>query len=426
VAHAKHPRPRRLARRAAVALVLALVLLSAAVALAYRPLVRALGGSWEHAPSEMAAGLGDEARALLARAYEGIDPARLVDVHAHLAGIGTDGSGCEVNARMRSWRHPLSRLRFDFYLSGAGVTDLAHADRQVVERLADLARHADLPARRYLLAFDRHYRADGTVDAAKSGFHVPNEWVWRVAREHPGLFAPAISVHPYRSDALAELERWGARGVKIVKWLPNAMGIDPADPRCDAFYATMRVHEMVLLSHTGKELAVASVADQGLGNPLRLRRPLDAGLRVIAAHCAGLGTDEDLDRPGRPRVASFELFLRLMDEERYEGLFFGDLSAVLLFNRSGEHLRTLLEREDLHARLVDGSDYPLPAIDALVHTGSFAREGYITPAESRALEEIYDYNPLVYDFALKRTLRLPASGRGFAAAAFERPPGLGL
>ena len=33
---------------------------------------------------------------------------------------------------------------------------------------------------------------------------------------------------------------------------------------------------------------------------------------------------------------NFDLFLRLMDEKRYEGLVFGEISAMTQFNRSRE------------------------------------------------------------------------------------------
>ena len=64
-------------------------------------------------------------------------------------------------------------------------------------------------------------------------------------------------------------------------------------------------------------------------------------------------------------VDNFDLFLRLMDEKRYEGLVFGELSAMTQFNRSG-NLRMMLAREDLHERVVNGSDYPLPAVNLLI------------------------------------------------------------
>src|SRR6185295_1180002 len=106
---------------------------------------------------------------------------------------------------------------------------------------------------------------------------------------------------------------------------------------------------------------------------------------------------------------NFDLFLRLMSEKRYEGLLFADISAMTQFNRSGEPLSTVLAREDLHARLVNGSDYPLPAINALIRTRPLARAGYIDESEREPLREIYGFNPLLFDFTLKRRLRLPGT-----------------
>ena len=109
------------------------------------------------------------------------------------------------------------------------------------------------------------------MDLSKTNFYMPNEQIFRLAQEYPDIFQPVISVHPYRSDALAELEKWARRGAEFVKWLPNAMGMDPADPQVDSFYRKMKEHEMILLSHTGEEQAVEAEENQAWGNPLRLR-----------------------------------------------------------------------------------------------------------------------------------------------------------
>jgi mannonate dehydratase len=117
-------------------------------------------------------------------------------------------------------------------------------------------------------------------------------------------------------------------------------------------------------------------------------------------------------------VDNFDLFLRLMDEKRYEGLLFGEISAMTQFNRSGKPLRTMLAREDLHERLVNGSDYPLPAVNLLIRTRPLVKQGYISGEQGDWLKEIYDYNPLLFDFVLKRTLKLPGASKGFPASIF--------
>jgi predicted TIM-barrel fold metal-dependent hydrolase len=138
---------------------------------------------------------------------------------------------------------------------------------------------------------DKNYRRDGSVNLDKTEFYVPNEYVFRLCEQHLDLFVPNISVSPYRPDAIAELEKWALRGAGVVKWLPNAMGLDPADPRCDPFYEKMKELDLILLSHGGEEKAVEAEADQKMGNPLLLRRPLDHGVKVIVAHLRWFGND---------------------------------------------------------------------------------------------------------------------------------------
>jgi predicted TIM-barrel fold metal-dependent hydrolase len=389
-------------------------------------LLKHAGGAFTHRPEELKERLSTKAADLVERAFDDVDPSRLFDYHTHVAGLGAGDTENFVNPKMRSWRHPLHRLKFAVYLSAAGVRDEARADQQFAERLTRLVANIERHGKYRLLAFDKHYRRDGTVNLEKTEFYVPNEYVFKLSDERPDLFEPVISVHPYRPDATEELERWAGRGGRMVKWLPNAMGIDPSDEKCDAFYAKMKGLGLVLLSHGGEEKAVESEEDQRLGNPLLLRRPLDHGVKVIVAHCAGLGDNEDLDQPGRPRAHNFRLFLRLMDEPRYEGLVFGDISAMTQFNRIGEPLSAVIAREDLHPRLVNGSDYPLPAINALIRTGPLARAGYIETQDRALLREIYGFNPLLFDFVLKRRLKLPGTDKHLPASVFMSNPALGF
>jgi len=401
-------------------LALALGLLAAlALALGHERLIDRLAGSSARASLVPGAALSPAARELVERCAQGLDPARRVDLHTHLAGQG-HGSACWVHPRMRSPLHPLAWVRYRSYLSAAGVRP-GEPDAAFVASLEALARTSPLPARHVLLAFDHRYDERGARDLEHSEFFVPNEYALAVAAEHPERFLAAISVHPYRADAVADLERLAARGARVVKWLPNAQGIDPASERCDAFYAALARLDLLLLVHTGREMAVDAAEDQELGNPLRLRRALDAGVTVIAAHCASSGESQDLDRPERPLVSSFELFLRLMDEPRYAGLLFGELSTITQINRFPRALEGLLDRPDLHARLVDGSDWPLPGIDVLYSTRALERAGFLAPGERAALEELFDFNPLLFDLCLKRTVRSPSSGRRFSAEAFLVP-----
>src|SRR5688500_7070208 len=388
-------------------------------------LVHAIGGAFTHQPEELARKLSDKASDLIKRAFDDIDPQRLVDHHVHIAGLGAGGTNAFVNRKMQTWKHPFHRLKFKVYMSSAGVADENNADVQVVERLTSLVSHINDHGKHRILAFDKHYREDGSVNLDKTEFYVPNEYVFELAGRHPEMFIPNISVNPYRPDAITELEKWARRGARIVKWLPNAMGIDPSNPKCDPFYEKMKQLDLILLSHGGEEKAVEAEEDQKLGNPLLLRRALDHGVKVIVAHCAGLGSNEDLDSRDRKLVDNFELFLRLMDDKQYEGLVFGEMSAMTQFNRAGRPLRTILEREDLHERIVNGSDYPLPAVNILIRTRPLVKQSYISQSEGESLKEIYHYNPLLFDFVLKRTLKLPGTSKTLPTSIFMTNPALG-
>ena len=385
-------------------------------------LIHYIGGAFTRKPQDLPSTLSQKTADLIKRAFDDVDPQRLVDHHVHIAGIGAGGTNAFVNAKMHTWAHPFHRLKFKVYMSSAGITDERQGDAAFVERLASLVSNIANHGKHRILAFDKHYRRDGTVDLEKTEFYVPNEYVFAIADRYPDLFVPNISVNPYRPDALQELETWATRGARVVKWLPNAMGIDPSDPQCDAFYQKMKGLDLVLLSHGGEEKAVEAEEDQKLGNPLLLRRPLDHGVKVIVAHCAGLGTNEDLDDKSRQQVDNFDLFMRLMDDKRYEGLVFGETSAMTQFNRAGRPLSTILAREDLHDRLVNGSDYPLPAVNMLVRMRPLVRSGYITADEGDSFREIYQYNPLLFDFTLKRTLKHPETRRRLPASVFMRDP----
>lgn len=381
-------------------------------------LIHSIGGAFTKQPEELNSKLSTKSSDLVKRAFDDVDPEKLIDHHVHIAGLGVGGTNAFVNPKMLSWRHPFHRLKLKVYMSSAGVSDEDNADPQVAARLAALVQSIKDHGKHRLLAFDKNYRKDGSVNLEKTEFYVPNEYVFELAGRYPELFVPNISVNPYRPDALEELEKWARRGVRIVKWLPNAMGIDPSDEKCDPFYQKMKELDLILLSHGGEEKAVEAEEDQKLGNPLRLRRALDHGVKVIVAHCAGLGSNEDLDSRDRKEIDNFDLFLRLMDDKRYEGLLFGEISAMTQFNRSGKPLQTMLAREDLHERLVNGSDYPLPAVNLLIRTRPLVKQGYINNSEAESLKEIYDYNPLLFDFVLKRTLTLPGTTRSFPASIF--------
>ena len=361
-------------------------------------------------------------------AWDGIDAARMWDCHAHLIGSGDSGGGIWLNPAMFNIANPVQYAQRLLYLNAGCVHEASGSvDQSYVERMLNLLDGMRTGVKLVLLAFDRHYAADGTALPGETAFHVPDSYAMATARLHPERFEWAASIHPFRRDSLAAL-RWAkANGARAVKWLPAAMGIDPSSPRCDAFYAELVKLDLPLVTHGGMERAVSVGTRQYLGNPLLLRRALEHGVRVVVAHCATLGENRDLDRgKDGPYVDSFSLFARLMDDPRYRATLHGDVSGIAQINRAGPALVALLEREDWHPRLLNGSDYPLPGIVPLYSVSQLAQLGVIEDRLAPLLAEVREHNPLLFDFVLKRHLR--AAGKRFPESVFEtrafldRPP----
>ena len=372
-------------------------------------------GFWNPCRAELPRRLANHE--LVKQAWEGVDANQVWDAHAHLVGTGDSGSGVYVNPQMDSVLNPGQYARRLFFLNAGCAHDApGSVDRAYVERMRNLVDALRPGVKLLLFAFERSYDEQGQPDLERTPFHVPDGYARDTARAYPAYFEWVASVHPYRRDCLEQLAKAKREGARAVKWLPSAMGIDPASPRCDAFYEQLRRLNLPLVSHAGEERAVLGREAHDFGNPLRLRRALDAGVRVVVAHCASLGQDKDLDRGGAP-VESFELFARLMQEPRYEKLVFGDIAAMTQVNRAGAHLASVLERSEWHARLLNGSDYPLPGVMPIFSVDYLVSLKLVDESAVPLLREVRLHNPLLFDFVLKRQLR--SRGKALAPRVFE-------
>ncbi len=347
-------------------------------------------------------------------ALEGVDLKQLWDGHVHLLGMGDTDSGCWVNPNFQHASDIRQRLQFMFYLNAACLTPELSQDEGYVTRLQQSA----WKNRLLLLAFDFAYNKKGERLLERSAFYTPNHYAAHLHQQFPKQFEWVASIHPYRSDALETLEwafRQGARGIK---WLPAAMGIDLADRQCEPFYQALARLEIPLLCHVGDEQAVQGTAQKEYGNPLLLRHVLDRGVKVVAAHCASLGNSVDLDKGTQgPLVENFGLFQRLMKEQRYEGLLFGDISTMTHIKRVETGLATVLREEGWQARLLYGSDYPLSGIIPLISLKFLVHLGCLNQEQARVLEQLRHVNSLLFDFVLNRHVQV--DGHRFAPEVFH-------
>src|SRR5438552_8630421 len=149
---------------------------------------------------------------------------------------------------------PKLRRRFSFVfmrcrLGVSFFADDERLEREVEAKLVETVQQTPEVDAAVVLAFDRVYGVDGRPDDANTHLAVTNEYVIELVRKHPKLLFGA-SIHPYRPDALAELERCVAAGAVLLKWLPVTQDINPADERCLPFYDALAQHRLPLLCHT--------------------------------------------------------------------------------------------------------------------------------------------------------------------------------
>ena len=303
-----------------------------------------------------------------------------IDMHVHIVGNGMRGSGCRL--KLHGWHRRLA----DFMLHQLGMTvswDRPEFDETYVELLLRWLRTSAL-THAVILAHEDVYHEDGSRIDFGSMF-IPNEYVLQLAQQNPD-FLPGVSIHPARRDALDELDHCMAEGAALLKLLPNCQNVNCSRPAYRPFWEKMAAAGLPLLAHTGGEHTVPQYRP-AYADPATLRLPLECGVKVIAAHCAtksGLG-----DRDYLPAL------LKMMQD--YPNLY-GDISALNLPLRSAG-LTTLI-RPEYHARLVHGSDFPVP-VQPL-----WARwRGLLTRAEAQFIAE--EPNVLERDYHLKVAMGFP-------------------
>ena len=351
--------------------------------------------------------------------FNGLDPNQLWDTHFHLLGTGDSGSGCWINPTLSQWWHPIDSIRRIAILNAAGIHKVQEntIDRAYITRVEQMASEFPAGAKWMLFAFDSAHDDKGNERLDWSTFKIPNDYVKSVVAKYPQRYEWVASIHPYRADAREQLALAIKAGAVAIKWLPSAMNIDLRNPRLKPFYDDLAQSQIPLIVHCGEEKAVPGAGRDELGNPLHVRAALEAGVRVIVAHCASLGKAIDLDAASQPHVPAFALFERIMNQPQFNGLLMGDISATLQVNRGGDIWRSLLKNQRWHERLLHGSDYPLPGVAPLYQLGSLVRAGVLDEKHCAPLEAVRRTNPLMFDFLLKRVVRY--EGKGFADGVFQ-------
>jgi len=263
----------------------------------------------------------------------------LIDCHVHVSAC-TPGHGSMSQRLLKSL--PFRFMRWRMGIRGHDAQTERQLERILVETIGATG---ELDGA-VVLAFDAVHDDEGRLDDANTHLYVTNDYVIELAARHPKVLFGA-SVHPYRKDAVAEIERCVAAGAVLLKWLPIVQNFDPSDPRCFPVYEALAHFRLPLLSHTGGERSLP-VLNAAVADPILLEPALKRGVTVIAAHCGTRSFPGETDF-----VPSF---VRLARE--YEKCY-GDTAALNLPTR-WYAWKTLLDDPDVRAKLVHGSDWPIP------------------------------------------------------------------
>ena len=272
----------------------------------------------------------------------------LVDCHVHVNAFHpSHGRTSKTLLDRPSFRY----LRWRLGMKGADE----QTERALVASLAAELGGANEVDAAVILAFDAVYGDDGRIDEARTHLHVENDYVIELVKREPKMLFGA-SIHPYRRDAVAELERCAMAGAVLLKWLPITQGMNPADPRCFPLYEALAHHGIPLLAHTGGEKTLPNI-DTSVADPALLVPALERGVTVIAAHC---GT-----RSAPGETCFVDTFVRMAKTHER---FYGDTSALNLPTRAYAY-RKVLDDAQVRAKLVHGSDWPIPPIPMPRHHG---------------------------------------------------------
>jgi len=268
----------------------------------------------------------------------------VIDIHVHIS----------ANQQVHGSMSPrlLGNIPFRFMKWKFGFTGTdADFDPRLEQTLANtIAGASDLNAA-VVLAFDAVYTRDGQLDAGNTHLYVANDYVMELCRRH-GNMRFGCSVHPYRKDAVEEIERCVRVGAVLIKWLPIVQNFNPADERCFPVYEALAHYKLPLLSHTGGERSLPCL-DYSFADPVLLKPALQRGVTVIAAHCGTKSTAAETDY--------LPTFARMALEYEH---FHGDTAALNLPSR-WYAWKTLLSNPALKSKLLHGSDWPILSIPPL-------------------------------------------------------------
>ena len=274
-----------------------------------------------------------------------------VDIHTHLL---------NPNVAFKRFYDRLAITLFAKQLGTSATALKANPYGAYVEALLSGVRNSRYIERICLFPVDSRRDDKGNEIHRDNTVCAFTEDVLAVHAEAPDLIIPFLSINPLRPDALDRIDEYRERGCIGAKFLQNYWGIDLHQQRFIPYYEKLRELKIPLVIHIGSEYSIDSTSAYEKVEMLQL--PLEIGVTVIAAHM-GLGRFHHGIKPWRnlskdPAHFDADYFTLLEMLKQHENLY-ADISGILAPLRA-RALRHLSEQQDVHHKLLFGTDYPVP------------------------------------------------------------------
>jgi predicted TIM-barrel fold metal-dependent hydrolase len=276
---------------------------------------------------------------------------KTIDIHTHL-----------LNPQVRFERF-IDRVMLPFFARRMGVEPAQLNANPFEAFLAAMLR--SVRGSRYV-AQTCLFGVDSRLDEAGREIHrdptvcAMTEDVLAVAERYPDAFIPFLSVNPRRPDALERIDAYVERGCRGAKLLQNYWRVDLNDTRFIPYYERLATHRLPMIVHIGSEYSIQS--DSRYERVDMLELPLACGVKVIAAHM-GLGRIAYKLRFWRnlsPHPDTFDAdYFILLEKLASIPNLYADISAILAPFRA-RALRHLSAQQQVHDKLLFGTDYPVP------------------------------------------------------------------
>ncbi len=251
-----------------------------------------------------------------------------------------------------------------------------------------------------IFGVDAKFDRDGNYISEDLTVCASNGDTLQLFEENRDLIIPFFSINPNRRDALTLIDRYYQLGFRGAKFLQNYWEVDLRDRRLIAYYKKLKEYNLPLIIHIGSESSIYSNSEFESIKMLDLA--LEIGVKVIAAHMALSYTPMKIFKAISKDSKNFnkEYFILLEMLESFDNLY-ADISAILTPVRA-KVLRDLSKREEIHHKLLYGSDFPVPWMSILNSYDLSYKERFrlskIENPHDRYIEAILNYfdkdNPL--------------------------------